>query len=184
MKRRLFNIFSVLSLVLCVVTMVLWARSYWVVDHWSLRGIDEDSLLVRIRVTSLIASRGVVEVEHDSGQPLPSRGANPFVPSLRHRTLPGVARLMFQGSYRFSRVYRSTSFVDGRPAQRCWHTMVNFPLWLPGCLFFVLPTWQLLKRSRRTRLRPGHCPTCGYDLRASPERCPECGKPCGTAAAG
>jgi hypothetical protein len=31
-------------------------------------------------------------------------------------------------------------------------------------------------RKYRSRFAPGHCAGCGYDMRASPERCPECGR--------
>jgi hypothetical protein len=39
-----------------------------------------------------------------------------------------------------------------------------------SCLAFLGFRWI-----RRRAPRPGRCPACGYDLRATPERCPECG---------
>jgi hypothetical protein len=56
---------------------------------------------------------------------------------------------------------------------------LQFPYWQLGIVFGILPVCWLINTVRvyghRKRDVAGLCLICGYDLRATPERCPECG---------
>jgi len=64
-----------------------------------------------------------------------------------------------------------------------WEQAPGFgiPYWMLLVVTLILPMLAVRRRLMWEFFRKGkvfsHCPTCGYDLRASRDRCPECGTP-------
>jgi hypothetical protein len=144
--RRLFASFTVLSLILCLATVGLWVRSFSYFDGW----IYISERRIRIEVNS---ERGAVTV-----------------------TVWGTRAIKTDGDGWEHRPRRAASGIGTfRALLDAPHARIS--LWLPALLFALAPTYWLLgpRRRRAKRSKLGLCPTCGYDLRASPDRCPECG---------
>jgi hypothetical protein len=66
--------------------------------------------------------------------------------------------------------------ADRNPPVVLTSTAFSIPFWplvlltAAGCYIVGRPVWR-----ERRRLRRGKCRSCGYDIRATPARCPECG---------
>jgi hypothetical protein len=187
MTRRLFTILSALSLLLCVAVCVLWVRSYWVGDDFVVRNPIDDGAISWQRVTDIRLGRGGIQVERvklrvytvnrDDKRvneliftipPPPARSweaADPEYPDF----LYGDAAAGLAG-FAWSRYDTGGGWLSVRG----WGVIV--PMWLPA-LLLTLPTAVTVRsrRRRKANARAGLCPQCGYDLRATPTRCPECG---------
>ena len=148
MKRRLLNLLTALSLLLCVAVCVLWACSY---RYYNAVGFWPSP--ARRLEYGLISNQGTVHfftaVEGDG------------VSRWRWKN-SGVLGYLRSGGWAGFAVHR-----NGR------ELVVGVPRWSLCLLLAVPAAARFAWRSRRRN--PGHCRQCGYDLRATPDRCPECG---------
>ena len=90
----------------------------------------------------------------------------------------GADRPWFFGvSYRFTKDMMPGNGFGALPRPFIeYYAAVSSPLLIT--LFLIAPALSWIRRRRaRRHSRAGQCGVCGYDLRASPDRCPECGTP-------
>jgi len=170
MIRRLFASASALSLVLCVATVALWVRSYWIGDE-----VKRGTAVGEVRCESL---RGLVCFEWGRRYMGVSR-----VTRWHYEAVPNPASYdwPYPSGLEGSLWGDSLGVLWGGAGGVDWRVVV-FPDWLLCLLLVMLPARSYIARCLRwLRLRRHHnmgfCAKCGYDLRASKDRCPECGTP-------
>jgi hypothetical protein len=203
LARILLNAATVVSLALCLAAAVLWWRGrQGIVERWfaaapAARAVSVT--LVRDRVTILFLGGWPAD-----RRPAPAyqradpndHGLRPvlwtyFSPWTKDVTL---TERRGPGGLEWARGRMFVSFrPDGQPADmddgvsrgednRITVTcrQLTLPHWATVPPLSVLPLARAAalafqRRRRRRRCRLGLCTTCGYDLRATPTRCPECG---------
>jgi len=179
LRRRLFTILSAISLMLCAVLCIRWERSigyrvysYWIAPEFDLEISEVDG------VVGLLFAR-------DSGLWAPDGGSRLYgwfhfrgpMPSGRNRTnltTTSCNRWGF-GAYILKTVGHPPAGYWRIGGRRLW--IIWVPYWFPVLLSAIAPvSWLVGHLRRRRRTHAAHCIHCGYDLRATPDRCPECGQ--------
>jgi len=176
---RMFTGLSVVSLVLCIATVVLWvsSRGYLTYLHWAkwagsqpwdrgrlvgLGSMEGCIMLGCEKIETTPHLSGIVQHGYPDGFGLTRVSLGPL------NGLPsplGGKRYALGWTYRNTPEFRQTAWEA-----RC-------PAWIAVLAFAMLPAvWTILYFRRRRITGIGLCPACGYDLRATPDRCPECGK--------
>jgi hypothetical protein len=219
MKRRLLNLLTVLSVLLCVAVCVLWVRSYWRAEHFWLTYRDGGGDLFRTdqgdftiyhsrsrepnhrvagRVGFEYAAGPLVGAHARPGSYPVVRRWGPFSYAAVPRPKPPTDEQLEQARRAIKEWEQSKSRMDPHDTktlmlqERALEAQVMLNGWWDRSLWrFVFPAWAVVavllspsaaravplwqRRLARGRQKSGLCPRCGYDLRATPGRCPECG---------
>jgi hypothetical protein len=184
-RRRLINLLTALSLVLWAAVVVLWVRGQFVSDFGVYDGPVNPGLYRRCTVDLYTGYFAIAAGRRytDSPQEREAAAAAPVPTTRTFVTTPYDAkdwpkRLAWNfGLPHVSRFrgMRQGLAGGGGVTQDRWSVAV--PFWPLALALALLPLGREVRRRRvRRNNRLGLCPRCGYDLRATPGRCPECGQ--------
>jgi hypothetical protein len=183
----LLNIVSVLLLALCAATLILWIRGgSGVVDLFShfheTRTSTSTTMVLHFRQLQL--GGDAISINRDDyayviGAPDVPFWSAPLPSTWRYdRASPNSSIAMPNRSMIDDLKFLYRPDRSSRPGFARTGYCVRLPYRLLLPFFATAPGWRLIRHARRRQLlRLGFCSACGYDLRATPDRCPECGTP-------
>jgi len=173
---------SVLSLMLCAAVCVAWATSYTNVATMDLMHEWVTPTGGDIVTTNMALYQGCVGYfrkvyRFDTPIDDDTDWSRFRMRRVSHDQLDAFMAVDYANRWGFG--YENSTRIGqapyGDPTETDWAVVI--PMWLPSLLLLILPLIQISKYVRGgRRIALGCCRSCGYDLRASPDRCPECGK--------
>lgn len=177
MKRLrpwLFNFAAGVSLLLLISVSLLWIRSLWRAEMFQYGLARPQSRLVLFTFgterSRVIVGAHVLDWK-TSAEPTTMlnltqnmQGWHDPVPSAQHTWT--WRELWFAW---FRNIDTSNAGLESV------ETYLTVPDWFLISVCGILPGIWFFRMKRRRRLKLGLCSSCGYDLRASLDRCPECG---------
>src|SRR5437016_13602150 len=183
--RRVRQIVLTLCVLLTLATIALWYRTcrhageIFVWDSPPSRHYELTWIPGQVRSTAIDGWVAPQPPRHFA------RSAPPCYPVLGQKVLYPKAHTL--GTYMESRS-QIVYYGPGGTRLNVAYRLAAVPMAIPAVLFGFYPAWEVLIARRRRlrrekRLANGLCVRCGYDLRATPDRCPECGEAISTARA-
>lgn len=163
-RRLIFTVWIAFSLLLLLVTAAMWVRSYywWDSAAWPTGTSTALSVSSQFGGIDILESYYVANryfgfrPERPTKFQMNSFRCDPYRPYWRLDTANAVLGF----------------YYDHLPTL---YRRLLIPYWAITLVLAVCPVAWLLTRRRRRIV--GCCPTCNYDLRATPGQCPECGTP-------
>jgi len=154
-----------MSLLLCIAAAVIWVLSYQLTQYvgWS----DQRQFYGALSIA------GLLRVEHGTypGRP----GFSYEQRNEINETLWNEAAARDRRGGVFKQLGFAYSYIDYYSNGKEVRQSIYLPHWSLVAFFGLLSLFKLIALLRRRPHGPGLCAACGYDMRATPDRCPECG---------
>jgi hypothetical protein len=188
MMRRLLNLATAIALLLSFALFFGFIRSFWVEDEFRIASVGQPfnppgtkAIVCDWRGITLRCSYGGLRVEwvNNHLSYVPTFGTGLSHLGLQGPTYPHVTDGYTSSGWEVFGIGSSELLNSSSlhwPARTVEGRAVVVPTVLPA-LVFAIPAFLLLSNRRKAKLRIacGLCAHCGYDIRATPNRCPECG---------